>query len=66
MFAIEAGLLLGFIFLNSQFLHFTMQVRGLLFSLRTIPMLWLQYLYSGFGFSLGLLTYLRNRIRSKK
>lgn len=58
----QLGLLLVLVILNHQFLTFLRRTRGMLFALRAVPMLWLQYAYSGFGLALGILAHLRDRV----
>jgi GT2 family glycosyltransferase len=60
---LEFGLLSTLILLNLKFLMFMQKARGTLFALRAIPMLWLQYAYSGFGLALGILAHVRDRLR---
>ena len=60
---IQLGLLLALVFLNLNFLMFLRKSRGVLFALCAIPMLWLQYAYSGFGLVLGTLAHLRDHVK---
>jgi len=62
---LQLGLLLMLILLNMTFLAFVQRARGTLFTLYSVPMLWLQYFYSGFGFGLGILAHVRDRVTSK-
>ena len=48
------------IILNFHLYHFFLKKRGLLFSLRVIPMHWFYYLYGGFGFVLGFIRFIAN------
>jgi hypothetical protein len=56
--ATEATLLVVFILLNQRFLTFLWRARGAGFALRSVPMLWLQYFYSGIGLVLGILSFM--------
>ncbi len=60
--ATEATLLVVFILLNRRFLSFLWRARGAGFALRSVPMLWLQYFYSGIGLLLGLLGFVGDAI----
>jgi len=62
----EATLLVLFILLNWQFLAFLWRSRGLWFALRSAPMIWLQYCYSGVGLALGILSYLKDSLSQSK
>ncbi|HKX57487.1 MAG TPA: glycosyltransferase, partial [Xanthomonadales bacterium] len=53
----EAILLLLFLLLNRRFLAFLWRARGAWFALRSVPMVWLQYCYSGVGLVLGFFSY---------
>lgn len=57
----EVVLLLILVLLNRKFLAFLRRKRGARFALRAIPMIWLQYVYSGFGLVLGVLSFGRER-----
>jgi len=58
----QLGLLLALLILNFRFLAFLREVRGNLFALRAVPMMFLQYAYSGIGLALGILAHLRDRV----
>ena len=58
----EAGLLLLFIALNRHFLAFLWRSRGAWFALRAVPMIWLQYCYSGVGLALGILSFVKDSL----
>ncbi|HET6565942.1 MAG TPA: hypothetical protein VFG52_11055, partial [Xanthomonadales bacterium] len=58
----EAVLLVLFLLLNQRFLSFLWRSRGSFFALRSVPMLWLQYGYSGMGLVLGILSYLNDGV----
>jgi GT2 family glycosyltransferase len=60
--SVLAGIL---VLLNLRFLGFVLRARGFLFALRAVPMLWLQYAYSGFGLGLGILAHLRGKAAGK-
>jgi len=60
--AAEAGLLLIFIALNRHFLAFLRRSRGAWFALRAVPMIWLQYCYSGVGLALGIVSFLKDSL----
>ncbi len=60
---LQLGLLLVLILLNRPFLTFVDRLRGALFTLQSVPILWLQYAYSGFGLMLGVLAHIRDRIK---
>ena len=60
--AAEAGLLLLFIALNRHFLAFLWRSRGAWFALRAVPMIWLQYCYSGVGLALGILSFVKDSL----
>lgn len=57
---VEITLLLMMIVFNGRFLLFLRRKRGGLFALTAVPMLWLQYFYSGVGLLLGILAYLKD------
>jgi hypothetical protein len=59
---IEALSLVALVGLNRAFLGFVMNTRGAGFAARAVPMLWLQYAYSGLGFAIGTLVHLRDRV----
>ncbi len=56
-------LLLMFLFLNRHFFRFIYQEKGLIFTLRAIAMNWFSYLYSGGGLVLGILAFLKEKLR---
>jgi hypothetical protein len=58
--ATEAALLLLFFLLNGQFLAFLWRSRGVWFALRSAPMIWLQYCYSGVGLALGFFGFIKD------
>lgn len=60
---LQLGLLFMLILLNLNFLSFLQSTRGIFFAVRSVPMLWLQYAYSGFGLTLGILAHVRDRLR---
>ena len=62
---IQLALLVTLVLLNKTFLTFVQQMRGTLFTLHSVPMLWLQYFYSGFGLGLGILAHFRDRVTGK-
>lgn len=51
------------ILLNGSFLRLVLRERGVSFTLKTVGMLWVTYLYSGLGLVLGVLAHLRDRTR---
>lgn len=59
----EAALLALLLFLNRHFLAFLHRRRGGGFVLQAVPMILLQYAYSGVGLALGVLAHLRDRVR---
>lgn len=61
-FAVELLLLFILILLNRPFLAYVRKLRGIGFALRTVAMIWLQYLYSGLGFLLGVFVHYRDRL----
>jgi len=63
VWAWEGGLLALLVALNLPFLSFLQRMRGIGFAVRAVPMIWLQYAYSGLGVALGLAVYLRDRLR---
>ncbi|MEJ8569373.1 glycosyltransferase [Elongatibacter sediminis] len=63
LIAAESGLLALLLVINSRFLAFLYRKRGSLFVLRAVPMIVLQYAYSGVGLGLGVLAHLRDRMR---
>jgi GT2 family glycosyltransferase len=58
--ATEATLLLLFFLLNGRFLAFLWRSRGARFALRSAPMIWLQYCYSGVGLALGFFGFMKD------
>jgi GT2 family glycosyltransferase/glycosyltransferase involved in cell wall biosynthesis len=58
----EIALLALFLLLNLRFLSFLWRLRGPWFALRSVPMLWLQYVYSGIGFLLGSLSFIKQTL----
>jgi len=54
---LEVSLLLLLLLFNRHFLAFLQDMRGTRFALQAIPMLWLQYFYSGFGLVMGVLSF---------
>jgi hypothetical protein len=64
LLALEFTLLLILLLLNRRFLSFVRRMRGSRFALRAIPMIWLQYFYSGFGLVLGVLSFAWERLIS--
>lgn len=58
----EAALLALFLLLNGRFLAFLWRARGAWFTLRSVPMLWLQYGYSGFGLILGVFSFMSDAV----
>jgi len=58
----ETGLGVLFVLLNRQFLAFLERMRGKLFALTSIPMIWFQYFYSGVGLGLGILAYIKESL----
>jgi GT2 family glycosyltransferase len=58
--ATEAALLLLFLLFNRRFLAFLWRSRGAWFALRSTPMIWLQYCYSGVGLALGFLSFMKD------
>ena len=65
LLAVEAGLLLLLVLLNKHFLLFLRRLRGTLFSIRAVPMIWLQYCYSGLGLMLGALVFAKDRLAAR-
>ena len=63
--AAGAGLLVLLLFLNRHFLAFLWQSRGMWFTLRAVPMIWLQYFYSGAGLALGILSFVKDELFNK-
>lgn len=59
---VEASLLLLLVLFNKHFLLFLRRLRGTLFSIRAVPMICLQYCYSGLGLLLGTLIFARDRL----
>jgi len=53
----EAALFLLFLLFNRRFLVFLWRSRGAWFALRALPMLMLQYCYSGVGLVLGVISF---------
>jgi len=62
----EAVLLALLVLLNRRFLAFLRRERGTLFAIRAVPMLCLQYGYSGLGAALGVIAYARDRLSSRQ
>ena len=60
--AAEAGLLLLLIALNRHFFAFLWRSRGAWFAFRAVPMVWLQYCYSGVGLALGVLSFMKDSL----
>jgi len=60
----ETMLLLILVLLNRHFLAFLRRMRGMRFTLQAIPMIWLQYFYSGVGLVLGVLSFGRERLKA--
>ena len=60
---IALGLVLLLLWLNRDLYRFFSHKRGLLFTLRVIPLHWLYYLYNAVAFGLGLLLYLQDRLK---
>jgi GT2 family glycosyltransferase/glycosyltransferase involved in cell wall biosynthesis len=58
--ATEVILLLLFLLFNRRFLAFLWRSRGAWFALRSTPMIWLQYCYSGVGLALGFLSFMKD------
>lgn len=56
------SLFIFFLALNNTFYLFVLHEKGPWFMVKTIFMNWLNYLYSGFGFFMGVLAYLRGTI----
>jgi GT2 family glycosyltransferase len=63
--AVATALLLSFLMLNHDFLGFVRREKGLVFTLQTIGMLWITYLYSGVGLLLGIGSFLAEGLCSK-
>jgi len=59
-------LALVFILLNREFLLFVKKKRGLFFAFGACWMIYLGYIYSGLGFGLGLLSFLREQQKERK
>ncbi len=47
--------------MDLRLLRFFARKRGVLFAARTVPMVWLYYLYSGIGFAAGAVSYVYRR-----
>jgi GT2 family glycosyltransferase/glycosyltransferase involved in cell wall biosynthesis len=58
----ELVLLVMLLLLNQRFLAFLWRLRGPWFALRSVPMLWLHYCYSGVGFLLGILSFMKETL----
>ena len=63
---IAAVLVFLLLWLNFELYRFFYHKRGLLFTLRVIPLHWLYYLYNAVAFGIGLVLYLRDKLLSDK
>jgi hypothetical protein len=59
------GLVLLLLILNLDLYRFFYQRRGLVFSLRVIPLHWLYYFYNAISFGLGLLLHWQDQLRAR-
>jgi glycosyltransferase involved in cell wall biosynthesis len=62
---VASGLALLLLWLNQDLYRFFYQKRGLIFTLRVMPIHWLYYLYNAIAFGCGLLLHLRDQLRSE-